>query len=126
MNRLEHRFHITSEWISEYAQSIQAPLQMIHGNLIAPATMPIIFWQAFNIPWLSVDTPLIHGKQSFSYKAPITAGMIIDCELSLTKIEKKAGREGDLTLFKHSLICTSEGRIICTAETVLISIGGGV
>jgi hypothetical protein len=123
MNRVQHRLKITAQWITEYAQSIEAPLQMIQGEIIAPVTMPIIFWQEFNIPWLNIDEPLIHGSQHFSYKLPITAGMILDCELSLTNTEKKAGRQGELTLYTHTLICTCEGELILTAETVLISMG---
>jgi len=123
MNRVQHRLKITAEWITDYAQSIEAPLQMIHGEIIAPVTMPIIFWQALDIPWLNIDAPLIHGSQHFSYKSPITAGMILDCELSLTKTEKKVGRQGDLTLYTHTLVCTCDGEIILTTETVLISLG---
>lgn len=124
MNSVQHRLHITTEWISRYAQSIEAPLQYIHGKLIAPTTMPIIFWQEFDIPWLEMDHPLIHGSQHFSYNAPIIAGMIIHCELLLTKVEKKIGRQGELTLYTHTLICTCNNDLIVTAETVLISMGG--
>ena len=123
MNNVQHRLHITAEWITEYAQSIEAPLQMIQGDLIAPATMPIIFWQAFDIPWLNMDAPLIHGSQQFSYNTPITAGMNLDCELWLTKIAKKDGRQGLLTFYSHTLKCTCGGDLIVTAETVLIRVG---
>lgn len=95
MNKVRHQVHITAEWISDFAQSIGAPLQMIKGDLIAPATMPIIFWQFFDIPWLKTDAPLIHGTQQFTYQEPITAGMILDCELFLTRMDKKKlGRNG--------------------------------
>lgn len=126
MNSVQHQLHITAEWITDYALSIEAPLQVIQGELVAPATMPIIFWQAFDIPWLNIDSPMIHGTQHFSYMAPITAGMIIDCELSLTKVEKKTGRQGKLTLYTHTLVCLYDGDLIVTAETVLISVGDNV
>ncbi|WP_438350735.1 FAS1-like dehydratase domain-containing protein [Paenibacillus sp. FA6] len=126
MNRVQHRLHITTEWITDYAASIEAPLQTIHGDLIAPATMPIIFWQAFDIPWLHIEAPLIHGSQQFSYKTPITAGMNLDCELCLTNVEKKEGRQGRLTFYTHTLECTCDGALIVTAETVLISVGDEV
>lgn len=99
MNILRHRILITEEWISSYAQSIDAPLQTMNGKVIAPATMPIIFWQAFDIPWLSKNAPLIHGTQHFSYQAPITAGMSLDCELVLTNMVQKAGRQGVLIFY---------------------------
>ncbi|MEC0240273.1 MaoC family dehydratase N-terminal domain-containing protein [Paenibacillus dokdonensis] len=123
MNRIHHQVHITAEWISHYADSIEAPLQSIHGNLIAPATMPVIFWQAFDIPWMNMDTPLMHGSQRFSYEAPITAGMILDCELALTNVERKEGKRGVLTFFTHTLVCTCDGELIVTADTVLIRVG---
>lgn len=124
MNIIHHQLYITTEWITQYSQSIEAPLQTLHGKLIAPATMPIIFWQSFDIPWLNKDAPLIHGSQHFSYEAPITAGMILDCELALTNVVSKAGSKGMLTFLTHALVCTCGGDLIVTAETVLIKVGG--
>lgn len=89
MKKLQQRLYVTSEWISQYAQSIEAPVQTMNDTLIAPSTMPIIFWQEFDIPWLKEDIPLIHGTQHFSYEAPIAAGMVLDCELELTNVEKR-------------------------------------
>ncbi|MEC0372263.1 FAS1-like dehydratase domain-containing protein [Paenibacillus chibensis] len=123
MKQLRHQLQITDTWIMEYARSIEAPVQMVNGVPVAPATMPVLFWQAFDIPWLNLTGPLIHGTQRFSYEAPITAGMTLECELSLTKLEKKTGRQGELTLYTHTLVCTCEGEPIVTAETVLISVG---
>ncbi|WP_339811662.1 MaoC family dehydratase N-terminal domain-containing protein [Paenibacillus sp. FSL R7-0189] len=123
MNSVRHQIHMTAEWISDYAQSIEAPLQTINGKLIAPATMPIIFWQDFDIPWLIIGEPLLHGTQKFSYQAPITAGMILDCELAFTGEVQKEGRQGKLTFYTHTLVCRCEGELIVTAETVLIRVG---
>lgn len=123
MKQLWHQLQITDTWIMEYARSIEAPVQMANGVPVAPATMPVLFWQAFDIPWLNLTEPLIHGTQRFSYEAPITAGMTLECELSLTKVEKKTGRQGELTLYTHTLVCTCEGEPIVTAETVLLSVG---
>ena len=123
MNLIRHRIHITEEWISSYAQSIDAPLQTMNGKMSAPTTMPIIFWQIFEIPWLNRDVTLIHGTQRFSYQAPIIAGMILDCELSLTNVQQKEGRQGKLTLYTHELVCSHDGKLMVTAETVLIQVG---
>ncbi|MCJ8013591.1 MaoC family dehydratase N-terminal domain-containing protein [Paenibacillus sp. KQZ6P-2] len=125
MKKLQHQLYISAEAITQYAKSIEAPVQMLNGVQIAPTTMPIIFWNEFDIPWLNKNVPLIHGSQHFSYEKPIMAGMTLDCELSLTKVEKKAGRKGELTLFTHNLVCTCNGDLIVTAETVLISLGDG-
>lgn len=123
MNRVQKRLYISAQWITRYAHGIDAPLQKIDGDLIAPATMPIIFWQEFDIPWLDPLEPYIHGSQTFSYETPIRESMILDCELSLTKVERKAGRQGVLTLFSHTLTCICDGDPIVTAETVLIRVG---
>ncbi|GIO31048.1 MULTISPECIES: FAS1-like dehydratase domain-containing protein [Paenibacillus] len=123
MNKVRQRIAVTEEWISRYADSISAPLQTLDGKWMAPATMPVIFWQEFDIPWLKADGPWIHGSQRFAYSAPITAGMVLDCELSLTKVETKEGRLGMLTLYTHTLACCSGGDLIVTAETVLIRAG---
>ncbi|KTD85331.1 FAS1-like dehydratase domain-containing protein [Paenibacillus etheri] len=123
MNIVRHQIHMTAEWISDYAQSIEAPMQRIKGNLIAPSTMPIIFWKTFDIPWLSKGESLLHGTQKFSYQAPITAGMTLDCELALTSKVQKEGRQGKLTFYTHTLVCKCEDELIVTAETVLIRVG---
>ena len=83
---------------------LKHPCKPLNGKLIAPSTMPIIFWQAFDIPWLKEDAPLIHGSQHFSYNKPITAGMTLDCELALEKVDKKVGKQGVLT-FLHTYAC---------------------
>lgn len=123
MNIVRYQIHMTAEWISDYAQSIEAPMQRINGNLIAPSTMPVIFWKTFDIPWLSKGESLLHGTQNFSYQAPITAGMMLDCEFALTSKVQKEGRQGKLTFYTHTLVCKCEDELIVTAETVLIRVG---
>ncbi|MMZ57650.1 hypothetical protein D1872_195920 [compost metagenome] len=125
MTKIQCRLHVTAEWITDYLKSIEAPMQTKNDLLIAPATMPVLFWQYFDIPWLKRDTAMFHGSQSFSYDEPIVEGMILNCELSLLKIEKKTGRQGEMTLYTHSLVCKCRGKRIVTAETVLIQIGDG-
>lgn len=123
MKSLRQQLYMTDKWISRYAQSIESPLQTIKGKLVAPSTMPIIFWQEFDIPWLKKDASLIHGTQQFSYNSPIIAGMLLDCKLTLTKVAKKEGKQGMLTFLTHTLDCSCEGNLILTAETVLIQVG---
>jgi hypothetical protein len=123
MNSIRFQVHLSEDSIVQYATRIEAPLQRIGGALIAPSTMPITFWKIADTPWLDMPEPLIHGKQQFQYGAPLTAGMDLDCDLSLTKVETKAGRQGTLTLYTHSLTCSCAGKHIVTVETVLISVG---
>ncbi len=123
MTSLRKTIRITAAWISEYAGSIHSPVTTVNGRLVAPATMPVIFWKSLDIPWLRNAGPLILGSQAFSYEAPILEGMTLDVKLSLMKTEKKAGSQRTLTLYTHTLSCAYRDRIIVTAETVLIKTG---
>ena len=113
---------VTEDWIREYAQSIDSPLQILQGKLVAPSTMPVIFWQFFK-ETSSHQLPTLHGSQKFYYEEPITAGMILDCELELLKSEEKNGKTGKLTLFTYSLTCKCKEKIIVIATTILIQVG---
>jgi hypothetical protein len=124
MRILSQSLHVTTEWIIAYAQSIESPLQYINQQLIAPVTMPILFWKSFEpIYWLNTDRPLLHGSQHFAYTTPITAGMILDCELALIDQQPKIGKTYPFTLFKHRLSGSQEDKVIFTAETTLIQVG---
>lgn len=124
MNSLRFQVHLSEEAIVQYAASIGAPLQRIGGVLTAPSTLPITFWQIADVPWLvDIPEPLIHGTQQFHYEQPLKAGMKLNCELSLTKVEHKAGRQGAMTLYTHFLACTCDDQRMVTVETVLISVG---
>lgn len=121
MNRIVFPCYLTVEAIRDYGDSIEAPLPKLAGQLIASPTMPITFWHTDEVPWLPKEKPLIHGQQSFSYEAPLKAGDLLACELTLMKRETKTGRSGTLTLYTHRLECWCKGELIVTADTVLIS-----
>ncbi|GIP23363.1 MaoC family dehydratase N-terminal domain-containing protein [Paenibacillus sp. J22TS3] len=123
MKKLKFRVHITDSLITQFANSIDAPLRTWNGVLTAPPTMPVIFWKIDDAPWLDPEGTWIHGSQRFEYQAPIMSGMTLDCELILTKVETKRGRQGELTLYTHTLVCSCSGSLIVTSETVLISGG---
>ena len=114
--------HVTAKWIKEYAQSIEAPLQKINGKLIAPSTMPIIFWTFFDVPLLKQHN-ILHGSQQFIYNRPIQEGMVLQCELALTNIEQKMSKSGAMTLYTYTLICMENETEIAVAKTVLIQVG---
>lgn len=118
MNRYTLQYYLTTESIIAYAQSIEAPVQKAGGVLIAPSTMPVTFWNIADVPWLDKEKTLIHGRQSFAYEAPLKAGSRLVCELALTKVEKKVGRSGALTLYTHILKCICRGELIVTVEEI--------
>ncbi|MDQ0195263.1 FAS1-like dehydratase domain-containing protein [Paenibacillus wynnii] len=123
MNMIRFQVQLTPDNIEQYANSIDSPLQKIGGVVIAPSTMPVTFWKMEDAPWLDREVAMIHGTQQFYYHAPLMAGMILTCELSLLKVEQKNGRQGLLTFYTHSLVCCHRGSPIAAAETVLIRIG---
>lgn len=125
MKRLVFPYLLTAEAIMAYGDSIAAPLQQVDGHWIAPPTMPITFWHTDQVPWLAKEKALIHGRQSFSYEAPLKAGDLLACELTLIQCETKTGRSGTLTLYTHRLECWCRGELVVTADTVLISRDGG-
>jgi len=125
MNNLRFQVLLTPDNIIAYAASIHSPLQSIGDTWMAPATMPVTFWQIKDVPWLRKEETLLHGAQRFTYQTPLLAGMKLDCELSLLKAEPKNGSRGALTVYTHSLVCYHQGRLLAVAETVLLGIGSG-
>lgn len=126
MTTLSKRLTVQADFIEQYAKSIEAPLRRTSGGLlIAPATLPITFWSVEEMSWLPAAVPLIHGSQHFAYEQPITAGMTLDCQLSLMQVQHKKGRSGLLTLYTHSLICMYGEKQLFTGETVLLRAGDG-
>lgn len=117
--------HVTAEWITAYAQSIEAPLQKMNGELIAPSTMPIVFWEFFDVPLLKQHN-ILHGSQQFIYTRPIQEGMVLQCELALTNIEQKTGKRGTMTLYTYTLVCMENETEIAVAKTVLIQVGDSI
>ncbi|QPQ35582.1 FAS1-like dehydratase domain-containing protein [Lysinibacillus sp. JNUCC-52] len=117
---------VTAEWIQRYAKSIDAPLQYLHGRLIAPATMPIVFWQQFNHAHFHDTVPVLHGSQQFIYHLPIQEGMVLDCELALSQTEHKQGKQGPMTFNTYTLNCFEQGTEIVQVKTVLIHVGAAI
>lgn len=93
-------------------------------DLVAPPTYPITFWKHVTIDWLNdISEPLIHGKQTFYYTAPVTAGEIYVCRIGLNHVSKKKGRNGEMIMLHHGLEAyTDERKVDCRfrAETTLI------
>lgn len=114
---------VTAEWIEHYAKSIEAPLQYVHGKLIAPATMPIVFWQQFEHIISTNSKPLLHGSQQFIYHAPIQEGMELECNLALSHTTHKEGKRGPITLLTYTLNCSAGDSEIVQLHTVLIRVG---
>lgn len=120
---MQKKITVTAEWIKQYAQSIEFPLQSIGNKIVAPPTMPILFWQLFDVPIFHKNQPVLHGSQQFTYNRPIVEGMVLDCKLQLTKKEQKNGKQGPLTFYTYTLVCYENDEEIAQATTLLIQVG---
>ncbi|OWA37430.1 hypothetical protein B9G55_05080 [Saccharibacillus sp. O16] len=120
MGELTFTYRLTSQSVLAYARALDMPLSSHSGRWIAPPTMPVVFWNIIDAPWLRPDNSYLHGRQSFVYAKPLLADSTLDCVLILTHSEQKKGRSGPLTLYTHLMTCKCEGEHILSAETVLI------
>ncbi|WP_018923970.1 FAS1-like dehydratase domain-containing protein [Salsuginibacillus kocurii] len=101
------KVHITREDIQLFARSIGF-MSGIHveedaaqaagfSSLVAPPTYPVLCWHEVEVPWLArITEPLLHGKQSFHYDSPITAGNTYVCQLQLVNATQRFRGEGQL------------------------------
>ena len=114
---------LTYEFIANYASSIhevnpiyfnkQAAINAGFSDVVAPITMPIIFWQYIDVPWLKNIPVVIHGKQNFSYKEPLLANQTYHCEIQLTNIQTKERKKGsrmqvadhELNVYHNDKVC---------------------
>ena len=124
------KISITSEMIASYAKAIhedaliyydkQVAIAAGFKNIPAPPTLPIIFWQFINVPWLKDAGAIIHGKQQFHYEQPLLANRTYDCSIHLKDITKKQSKKGMMQLSTHELMIKFEDQIHATAITTLI------
>ena len=117
------RITVTAEWIREYSEAIEFPLQTFGQKLVAPSTMPILFWQSFDVPIFRENRSILHGSQQFTYKHPLLKEWCSIVELQLTNKEHKNGKQGPLTFYTYTLICYENGKEIVEAKTLLIQVG---
>lgn len=97
---------LTRELIKNYALAIhednpiyfdqQAAIAAGYSDVVAPITMPIIFWQYIDVPWLKNIPVVIHGKQNFSYHEPLIANRTYHCDIQLTNLQNKERKDGSL------------------------------
>ncbi|WP_227939279.1 FAS1-like dehydratase domain-containing protein [Alkalihalobacillus deserti] len=121
---------VTREMIAAYANSIQTDLEIYvdiefakragYDDIPAPPTMPVIFWQYFDVPWLQDAGPLIHRKQSFHYVEPLLASRTYVCSIQLLSVKKKQNKHGMMQLSNHKLNVAYNDCIHATAITTLI------
>lgn len=125
------RLTLTRQWIQEYAEAIgdyepiyfdkMAAQKRGFSDVVAPVTMPVIFWQYFDIPWLKHLPVIIHGKQSFQYNEPLIAGRTYECVIQLVSLKNKNRKNGTMMqIADHELTVSQEKKICAVSYTTLI------
>jgi hypothetical protein len=115
---------VTEEMIHSYLRALsidKVKWEQTSEKIIAPPTLPIIFWQFADIFWLDhFYESIIHGEQSFNYEKPILAGESYTCLITLKKIYYKEGKSGFLQLLDHELIGKNDQNEFRALSTLMI------
>ncbi|RBW70885.1 FAS1-like dehydratase domain-containing protein [Bacillus taeanensis] len=118
------RVHVTEEMICSYLGALginTVKRQEESEKIIAPPTLPIIFWQFADTYWLNPSyQSIIHGEQIFDYEKPILAGEIYTCSITLKKIYYKEGKSGFLQLLDHELSGKNDRNEFRALSTLMI------
>lgn len=117
---------VTRKQITDYAEAIQEKNRMYYdleaarqngySDIPVPITMPIIFWQYIDVPWLENISVLIHGKQRFSYERALVANTIYQCHIQLTNLQQNQ----HVQISEHRLTIEHQGMLCGTAVSTLL------
>lgn len=122
---------LTREFVRSYARAIheenpiyfdkQAAQKASYADVVAPITMPIIFWQYLDVFWLKNVPIVIHGKQNFQYHMPLIANNSYQCDIQLTNLQKKRRKNGSIMqIADHLLTVRKENDLYGTFLTTLL------
>lgn len=117
---------VTREQITSYVRAIQeknpmyydlkAAKQMGYVDIPLPITMPIIFWQYIDVPWLKHIPVLIHSRQQFCYERPLVANIVFQCHIQLTNLQQRR----HMQISEHTLTIEHQGTLYGTAISTLL------
>jgi hypothetical protein len=100
-----------------FAQSLGYP------GIVAPPTFPTTFRPPSKPAWTHGldEGRILAGEQGFRYWRPILAGERLHCELRLTDVQDKRGRNGNMELIIQDLVIGSpSGDMVCVNRRVVI------
>lgn len=101
-------FTVELAHIQQFAQAIgdDSPLYFdeayakttVHGGIVAPPTYPIAIGAMANEPFdLGLDQRrMLHGEQSFIYQRAIRPGDQLTCQLVVSNVYEKEGKNGKM------------------------------
>ncbi|WP_368504954.1 MaoC family dehydratase N-terminal domain-containing protein [Alkalihalophilus sp. As8PL] len=126
---------LTREMIKSYADAIcnenelytnvEAAKQASYEDIPAPPTMPFIFWQYLEVPWLDDVGVLVHGKQAFSYDQPLIANQTYQCSIQLLSLKTKVNKRGPIQIAEHQLSIHYNGVVHANALSTLVILPKG-
>lgn len=101
----------------EYAKST------IYGGIIAPPSFPVVIGadsgQGVELP---LDySRMLHGEQEFIYHRPIRAGDRLSCQMKVTDVYEKEGKNGPMQfLVMDTEMKDQEGELVVISRTNII------
>lgn len=126
-------FQVDSRHIRQFAQAIgdTNPLYTdeeyakttIHGGIIAPPTFPIVVGQESGGDLdLGLDyRRMLHGEQQFIYSRAIRPGDILTCQLKVTNVYEREGKNGKMEfLVMDTEMVDNENNHVVTSRTNII------
>ncbi len=97
-----------------------------YADVVAPPTFAIVVATkasstALQDPELGLDySRVVHGEQQFAYERPIVAGDSLVVTAVIEDIRSAAGND---LLTTRADVATSQGELVCTARSVIVSRG---
>lgn len=117
------QFTLTRKQIRNYAKAIheENPIYFDkdeaqragYADVVAPITMPTIFWQYVDVFWLKDVPIIIHGKQNFKYEVPLVANETYECDIQLTNLQTKKRKNGTTMQVADHLLTVRKQNIVC-------------
>ncbi|MBO1001737.1 FAS1-like dehydratase domain-containing protein [Pseudogracilibacillus auburnensis] len=85
-------------------------------DILLSPTYPILFWQHLEPPWLETDATIIQSEQIFSYKTPLVANKMYQCQIELLKVRTRENKQ-----FVVNRLYINDGeKVVATSDTTLV------
>lgn len=95
----------------------------VHGGIIAPLTFPIAITSDSGEELdLGLDyRRMLHGEQQFIYTRPIRPGDVLHCQIKVTDVYEKDGKNGKMEfIVMDTEMKDAEGNHVVTSRTNIV------
>lgn len=126
-------FEVEKRHIRQFAQAIGDPNPLYvdeafakstsYGGIIAPPSFPVAIGadsgQGINLP---LDySRMLHGEQEFIYQRPIRSGDRLHCQMKVTNVYEKEGKNGTMQfLVMDTEMKDENGELVVISRTNII------